>query len=147
MISRSAVTIVMLILAVFNEVAVAENSIYIFGAFGDTDTDVAFDGLNRVADDKSSYSLGAGYELTRNISVEGAYLDAGSHRGETECPPNLSWDVEYDDLSSAFDARGEDLLYGAGLRWSVDEHWKVFAEYGKVEFDLDSTSIGVRYQF
>jgi len=59
----------------------------------------------------------------------------------------VSWDVDFEGISSAFDTSGEDLLYGAGLRWSIDDHWKVFAEYGRVELDLDTASIGVSYHF
>jgi OOP family OmpA-OmpF porin len=59
----------------------------------------------------------------------------------------VSWDVDYKGISSAFDTSGEDLIYGAGLRWSIDDHWKVFAEYGRVELDLDTAGIGVSYHF
>jgi OOP family OmpA-OmpF porin len=59
----------------------------------------------------------------------------------------LSWDVEFDDISAAFDTSGEDLLYGAGLRWSVANHWDLFAEYERVDLDLDTASIGVSYRF
>jgi opacity protein-like surface antigen len=44
----------------------------------------------------------------------------------------VGWEIEFKDISSAFDTSGKDFLYGAGLRWSIDDHWKVFAEY-KVE--------------
>jgi hypothetical protein len=161
MISKSVVTIVVLIVALFSEIATAQSGFYVFGAFGNTDTDVALGSLNRVDDDNSSYALGAGYVFTRNISLEGAYLDFGSHRGETDCPPGftclvipvsaqadltgislsligsipltdsldvygkfgfISWDIGFNGFSSAFDNSGEDLLYGAGLRWSIDDH-------------------------
>ncbi len=59
----------------------------------------------------------------------------------------VSWDIDFIGISSAFNASGEDLLFGAGLRWSIDDHWKVFAEYEKVELDLNTASIGVRYHF
>jgi OOP family OmpA-OmpF porin len=170
----------------FSDTAVAQSGFYVYGSFGNTDTDVSLGGLNRVDDDNSSFALGAGYEFTRNISLEGAYLDFGSHDGETDCPPGFtclvipvsaqadltgislsligsipltdkldvygklgftSWDVDFEGISSAFDTSGEDLLYGAGLRWSIDDHWKVFAEYGSVELDLDSASVGVSYHF
>jgi opacity protein-like surface antigen len=56
-----------------------------------------------------------------------------------------SWNVDFKGISAAFDDSGEDFLYGAGLRWSINDHWKVFAEYGKQELDLDTASIGVSY--
>ena len=59
----------------------------------------------------------------------------------------FSWDVEFEGFSSPFDDSGEDLLYGVGLRWSVDERWKVFAEYERVELDLDTALIGVSFHF
>ncbi len=175
-----------LALAFVSENAVAESSFYVFGAFGNTDSDVALGGLNRVDDDNSSYSLGAGYALTRNLSLEGAYQDFGRHDGETDCPPGftclviplsaqadltgislsligsfpltgsldvyakfglVSWDIDFKDISSAFDASGEDLHYGAGLRWSIDDHWKVSAEYGKVDLGFDTAGFGVSYHF
>jgi opacity protein-like surface antigen len=58
-----------------------------------------------------------------------------------------SWDVDFKGISSAFDASGEDLLYGAGLRWSMDDHWMVSVEYEKVELGFDTAGIGVSYHF
>lgn len=58
-----------------------------------------------------------------------------------------SWDVDFKGISSAFDTSGEDFLYGAGLGWSLDDHWKVSAEYEKVELGIDTASIGVSYRF
>ena len=186
MTKKFAVAIMVLIVALFSEVAAAQSGFYVYGAFGNTDSEIALGGLNRVIDDNSSYAIGAGYAFNRNISLEGAYLDFGSHYGETDCPPGftclvvpvsaqadltgislsligsipltdsldvygkfgfVSWDIDFKDISSAFDASGEDFLYGAGLRWSIDDHWKVFAEYRKVELDFDTVSIGIRYQF
>jgi hypothetical protein len=57
------------------------------------------------------------------------------------------WDVEFDGISSAFDDSGEDLHYGVGLRWSFEEHWNIFGEYTKVDLDLDTISMGLRYDF
>ena len=57
------------------------------------------------------------------------------------------WDIGFDGISSAFDTSGEDLLYGAGLRWSTGEHWKVSLEYEKVELGVDTAGIGVSYYF
>jgi hypothetical protein len=33
------------------------------------------------------------------------------------------------------------------LRWSVANHWDLFAEYERVDLDLDTASIGVSYRF
>ncbi len=186
MTKKFAVAIMVLIVALFSEVAAAQSGFYVYGAFGNTDSEITLGGLNRVVDDNSSYAIGAGYAFNRNISLEGAYLNFGSHFGETDCPSGfsclvvpvsagadltgislsligsleltagldvygkvgfVSWDIDFSDISSAFNASGEDLLYGAGLRWSIDDHWKVFAEYAKVELDLNTASIGVRYHF
>ncbi len=177
-----------LALALLTENAVAESSFYVFGTFGNTNSDISFTAQNRIDGDSDSYALGAGYTVNRNFSLEAAYLDFGSQNATTDCPPDfacaglvlplltkadltayslsvigsipltdrfdvfgqvgiVSWDVDYKGISSAFDASGEDLLYGAGLRWSIDDHWKVFAEYGKVELDFDTASIGVSYHF
>lgn len=57
------------------------------------------------------------------------------------------WDISFDGISSAFDTSGEDLLYGAGLRWSNGDHWKLFVEYEKMEFGLDTVGTGVTYYF
>jgi hypothetical protein len=59
----------------------------------------------------------------------------------------LSWDVDYEGLSAAFDASDENLLYGIGLRWSLSERWKYFVEYQRVNLDLETASIGVSYHF
>ena len=186
MINKLSITAGALLLVLFSENAVAQSGFYIFGAFGNTNSDVALGGLNRVDDDNNSYALGAGYAFTPNVSLEGAYQEFGSHNGETDCPPGVtclvvplsaqadltgislslvgsipltdkldvygkigfvSWDIEFKGISSAFDTSGEDLQYGAGLRWSIDDHWKAFAEYGKVELDFDTASIGVSYHF
>ncbi len=186
LINRLSIVAGVLVLAVFSDTASAQSDFYVFGAFGNTNSDVALGGLNLLDDDNSSYTLGAGYVVSPNFSLEAAYQDFGSHDGETDCPPDItcliipvsaqadltgislsligsipltdsldvygkvgfaSWDVEFKGFSSAFDDSGEDLLYGAGLRWSIDDHWKVFAEYGKVELDFDTASIGVSYHF
>jgi OOP family OmpA-OmpF porin len=186
LINRLSIVAGVLVLALFSDTAVAQRGFYIFGAFGNTNSDVALGGLNRLDDDNSSYTLGAGYVFNPNISLETAYRDFGSHNGETDCPPDFTcliipvsaqadvtsfstsligslpitdrldvygkvgfatWKVTFKDISSAFDASGEELLYGAGLRWSIDDHWKVFAEYEKVELDFDTAGIGVRYHF
>ncbi len=56
-----------------------------------------------------------------------------------------SWDVNYKGISSVFDTSGEDLLYGAGLRWTIVDNWKVLVEYEKFELGFDTASIGVSY--
>ncbi len=90
MTEKFAVTIMVLIVALFSEVAVAQSDFYIFGAFGNTNSDAALGGLNRVDDDNSGYELGAGYAVTRNFSFEAAYQDLGSHNGETDCPSGFN---------------------------------------------------------
>lgn len=186
LINRLPFVVGVLLTAFLSGTAAAQSDIYIFGAIGDTNSGVALGGLNRLDDDNSSYTLGAGYEFTPNVSLEVAYQDFSSHDGKTDCPPGftclvipllaqadltgvsltlvgsipltdrldaygrvgfVSWDVEFKGISSAFDASGEDLLYGAGLNWSIDDHWKVFAEYGRLELDLDTASIGVSHHF
>lgn len=59
----------------------------------------------------------------------------------------FSWDVEFEGISSAFDDSGEDLLYGAGLKWSIDDRWSIFGEYEGVDLDLDIIQIGVSLNF
>lgn len=54
-----------------------------------------------------------------------------------------SW--EFDGSTSVFDDSREDLHYGIGLRWSFDEDWKIFAEYTRVDLDLDGANVGIRY--
>ncbi len=186
LINRLSTVVGILVLALFSNNVVAQSDFYIFGAFGNTNSDVTLGGENRAYDDKSSYALGAGYAVTRNFSLEAAYQDLGSHNGETDCPPGftclvipvparaeltgislsligsipltdrldvygrvglISWDIDFDGISSAFDASGEDLLYGAGVRGSIDDHWEVFAEYRRVELDFDTAGIGVSYRF
>ena len=71
-------------------VDIAFTGFYVYGAFGNTDSEITLGGLNRVVDDNSSYAIGAGYALNHNISLEGAYLDFGSHFGETNCPPDFT---------------------------------------------------------
>lgn len=58
-----------------------------------------------------------------------------------------SWDIEFEGISAAFDDSGEDALYGVGLRWSIDDKWKIFAEYEKHNLDVDNAAIGVSFHF
>lgn len=187
MLSKSmATTVGFLLLVVVSNTAIAQGHFYIIGAFGKANSDAALGAANRVDGDDNSYLLGAGYALSRNVSVEGAYLDFGEHSGDTGCPPEffcltiplatqadltgialnlvgsvpltdklevygklgvLSWDIEFAGISSAFNDSGEDVLYGAGLRGSINDNWKVFAEYVTTEVDIDTASIGVSYYF
>ena len=55
---------------------------------------------------------------------------------------------EFDGPSSySFDDSGEDLHYGVGLRWSFGDHWKSFAEYTRVDLDVDAANVGISYGF
>jgi opacity protein-like surface antigen len=81
-----------------------------------------------------------------SVSVLGSFritdtLDGYGRLGVTR------WDVEFDGISSAFDDSGEDLHYGVGLRWSFEDHWKIFAEYTQVDLDIVGVSVGIRYGF
>jgi len=177
-----------LMLAMLSDTAIAQSDFYVFGTFGNTNSDISFNAQNRIDGDNDSYALGAGYTVNRNFSLEAAYQDFGSQNATTTCPPGFScvglvlplltkadltayslsvigsipltdrfdvfgqvgiasWDVDFKGISSAFDTSGEDLLYGAGLRWSIDDHWKVSAEYGKVDLGFDTAGIGVSYHF
>jgi OOP family OmpA-OmpF porin len=166
--------------------ASAEQGYYLFGAAGTSQSDVAYDIFNSVDDDTAGYTIGAGYAFNDNFSLEAAYLDFGSHRAETDCPPDLlclvvpaparadlsgysialvgniplgerwnfygkagltSWDIEFDGLASAFDRSSDDLLLGVGLNWSLNEHWKLFAEYSGTDDELDLAGVGARYRF
>lgn len=186
LINRISFVAGILLSAVLSSTAAAQDNLYVFGALGSTNSNVALGGLNRVDDDNTSYSVGAGYAFTTNLSLEVAYQDFGRHDGETDCPPGFaclvipvsaradltgvslavvgsadltdrlsaygkigffSWDVEFEGFSSAFDDSGEDVLYGVGLKWSIDDRWKVFAEYERVELDVDTARIGVGYHF
>jgi hypothetical protein len=90
MTKKFAVAIMVLIVALFSDVAAAQSDFYVYGAVGNTDSEITLGGLNRVVDANSSYAIGAGYAFNRNISLEGAYLNFGSHFGETDCPPEFS---------------------------------------------------------
>lgn len=184
--TRLSTLVGLFVLALFSSKALGQSDFYVFGAFGNTDSDVELGGQNRINDDDASYAVGAGYAFTRNFSLEAAYQDFGSHSGETDCPPDfaclvipvptkadltgislsmigsmpitdrldvygkigfVSWDVDFDGISSAFDDSGEDLLYGAGLRGSINDHWHVFAEYRRVDLDISTAGIGLSYRF
>lgn len=186
MTNKLSVTILISIFALFSEVVTAQSGLYISGAFGNSNSDVALDGINRVDGDDSSYALGVGYTFNRNVSFEASYQNLGTHNGQTNCPPEfacliipllaeaeltgismsligsypvterldaygkiglLSWDVDFKDISSAFDDSGEDLLYGVGLNWSIDDQWKIFVEFSQVDLDIDTTSMGVQFHF
>jgi opacity protein-like surface antigen len=177
-----------LILAMLSNTAIAKSNFYVFGTFGNTNSDISFNAQNRIDGDTDSYALGAGYTVNRNFSIEAAYQRFGSQDATTDCPPGFacaglviplftkadltayslsvigsipvtdridvygevgiaSWDVDFNGISSAFDTSGEDLLYGAGVRWSIDDHWKVSGEYGKVDLGFDTAGISVSYHF
>jgi opacity protein-like surface antigen len=175
-------------LAMLSNTAIAQSDFYVFGTFGNTNSDISFNGQNRIDGDTDSYALGAGYTVNRNFSLEAAYQTFGSQNATTNCPPGFacaglvlplltkadltalslsvigsipltdkldvygqvgiaSWDVDFNGISSAFDTSGEDLLYGAGVRWSIDDHWKVSGEYEKVDVGFDTAGINVSYHF
>jgi OOP family OmpA-OmpF porin len=177
-----------LMLTTLSDTAIAQNGFYVFGAFGNTNSDIYINFDSRVHDDSNSYKFGAGYAVNRNLSIEAAYQVIGSQNAITGCPPDIvcielvfplvakadltawsltvtgsipltdrfdvfgkagiaRWDIGFDGISSAFDTSDEDLLYGAGLRWSEGDHWKVFVEYEKVELGVDTVGIGVSYYF
>ncbi len=133
LINRLSTVAGVLVLALFSNNAVAQSDFYIFGAFGNTNSDVALGGLNRIDDDNSSYALGAGYVVTGNFSLEGAYQDFGSHHGETDCPPGFACLVI--PLSAQADLTGISLsLIGSiPLTDSLDVYGKV----GFVSWDVD----------
>lgn len=81
-----------------------------------------------------SLSVTGSIQLTERLDVFGK---AGIAR----------WDISFDGISSAFDTSGEDLLYGAGLRWSKSDHWKLSLEYENVKFGVDTIGIGLSYYF
>ena len=90
----------------------------------------------RTTADSKAYSFSAigGIPLTDRFDVYGKIGVA-------------SWDIDFAGSSSVFDASGEDLFYGAGVRWSLDRQWRIFAEFNKVEIGLDTAGIGVNYHF
>jgi len=166
----------------------AQSDFYVFGAAGDSDVNIATDlgiwHLHRVADDGSSFTFGGGYQINGHFSLEGAYQNFGSRRGQTECRPDAictfvitATEADFaalsisivgslrindrlsgfgrlgltrwkSDVSSAiFDDSGQDLHYGTGLRWSFDEHWNLFAEYTRLDLDLETVGLGIKYDF
>lgn len=45
------------------------------------------------------------------------------------------------------DASGEDLIYGAGLRWHVSNRWSLQVSYERVNLDIDSAKLGATFRF
>jgi hypothetical protein len=166
--------------------AAGDNGFYVFGAAGTAGSSSAYDIFNAVDDSDSGVSVGAGYAVSRHFSVEAAYLDLGTHRGETDCPPDLlclivpaparadltgysvsligslplgerwafygkaglaSWDIEFHGFASVFDRSNDDLLLAAGLRWSANDRWKLFAEYSSADDELSFAGVGASYRF
>lgn len=187
-INRLPIVTCFLMLTTLSDTAIAQDSFYVFGALGNTNSDSSIRFESRVHDDGHSYKFGAGYAVNRIFSVEAAYQDISSQNARTACPPDFAcaellvplltkadltawslsvtgsiplterfgvfgkagiarWDVNFEGISSAFDTSGEDLLYGAGLRWSRGDHWKLSVEYENVEFGVDTVGIGVSYYF
>lgn len=54
---------------------------------------------------------------------------------------------KFDSGSSVYDDSGNDALLGLGLKWSSEARWAVFAEYGTINIDVDTFSIGLSYGF
>ncbi len=174
------------LLILFSNMAFAQSDFYVFGAFSTTDSDLVLSDLTGVNDSDNGFSLGAGYAVTPNFSLEAAYQDFGSPNGGSDCPPEffclvipvstkaditglslslvgnlpitdkfdlygkiglVGWDIDFSGISTAFDDSGEDFLFGAGLRLSIDDHWKAFVEYQKLDLDLKTASIGIGYKF
>jgi hypothetical protein len=54
---------------------------------------------------------------------------------------------EFHSMSSAYDDSGRDLHYGAGLRWTIDNDWRIFADYTRTDIGIDAVAIGVKYGF
>jgi hypothetical protein len=57
----------------------------------------------------------------------------------------MDWDIEYEGISSAFDDSDTDMMYGVGAKWSFDERWEAFVEYDRVELDVDTAILGIRF--
>jgi OOP family OmpA-OmpF porin len=174
------------LLALLSGSASAENGFYAFGIAGTSRVDTTYDIFNSVDDDQTGFSVGVGFALNQNFSIEAAYLDFGTHRAQTDCPPDLlclvvpaparadlsgysvsligsiplgerwalygkaglaSWDIQYRGLASAFDRSNNDLLLGAGLQWTWNDRWKLFAEYFGADDELGFAGLGARYRF
>jgi opacity protein-like surface antigen len=89
---RYTITLVLAVLwlGLPTQAVLAQSNLYVFGAIGNTESDVGLGGLNRVDDDDSSYALGVGYSFTPAISLETAYQDFGSPSAQTDCPPGYA---------------------------------------------------------
>ena len=75
-----------LILAMLSDTANAESDFYVFGTFGNTNSDISFNTQNRVSGDINSYAVGAGYAVNRNFSLELSYEGSDSQDAETPSP-------------------------------------------------------------
>jgi hypothetical protein len=90
LIKKAFIVAAFVLLIIFSRSAAAQSEFYVLGSIGNTSSDASLGSLNRIDDDGSSYSMGAGYAFNNNFSIEGAYLDFGSHDAATDCPPGFS---------------------------------------------------------
>ena len=58
----------------------------------------------------------------------------------------LDWDADFSAFPIGDDSR-TDVLYGAGAAWWPAPEWRFSLNFERVDFDLDSIRLGVRYQF
>lgn len=57
----------------------------------------------------------------------------------------VAWDASA--RSPSLNDSGEDLIYGAGLRWEVSDRWGVDVAYEEVDLDIRSVKVGALFHF
>ena len=161
--------IILLIVVMTTPLADAqEGEWYVGGSLGSSDDDV----LDQTA---SSFKVFGGYQFTRNVAVEAAFVDLGEfdslglpnaldqyglafeivgilpigHRGAVFGKVGFfDWSVDF--LSRTVD-EGTDLTFGVGGEYVFDNNWGVRAEWERFtdvsDGDVDLFSAGVVYRF
>ncbi len=133
MLTRTRSPLLALLLVLITGSAAADNGFYVFGAAGTALSSSAYDIFNAVDDTETGYFVGAGYAINRHFSVEAAYLDFGTHQGETDCPPDLLC------LIVPAPARADLTGYSISLIGSIPlgERWALYGKAGLARWDIE----------
>ena len=166
------------------------SNFYVAGAYTYVDTGVNFNGVEVIEGTNNAGSIAAGYIVLPYLAVEGRYSWLASNTytdigGYTEDLDGSNWSLFLKPMYTIADsgvtvygligygqtkldfANGDEFMgwngsfqYGAGLAYAVTENVSVFADYTKLQNDVDTSdtalpftadvdafNVGVAYRF
>jgi len=138
-INRFPIITCFLALVTFSDAASANESFYVFGTLGNTNSDSSISFESRIHDDSYSYKFGAGYAVNRTFYVETAYQVIGSQNAETACPPDLACVELIFPLWTKADLTAWSLSVTGSI--PITERFDLFGKVGIAHWDLSFDGI------